>query len=52
MAKSITKKTLKVKFIVSPTGAYNLAYNVNEEAELPELKAQELIDAKYAILVK
>ncbi|MFD0762987.1 hypothetical protein ACFQZW_12925 [Lutibacter aestuarii] len=45
-------KTLKIKFLLSPTGKYNLAYNEGEVAELPELKAKELIDDEYAIKVK
>ncbi|WP_281225372.1 hypothetical protein [Flavobacterium aquiphilum] len=40
-------KMLKGKFIVSPTGRFNLGYNVGEEAEFPELQARELDEAGY-----
>lgn len=43
---------LKIKFLVSPTGKFNLAYNVNEIADLPKLQATELIEAGYAEIVK
>jgi len=45
-------KTLKGKFIVSPTGKYNLGYNVGESASLPELQAKELEEAGYFKLDK
>ncbi|MCG9792488.1 hypothetical protein [Flavobacterium algicola] len=40
-------KLVKGVFIVSPTGRYNLAYNVGEKASLPELQALELEEAGY-----
>lgn len=43
---------IKIKFLLSPTGKFNLAYNVNEIASLPELQATELIEAGYAEIVK
>lgn len=43
---------IKVKFLLSPTGVFNLGYNPGEEASLPELQATELIEAGYAELVK
>jgi len=46
------KKTAKVKFLLSPTGEYNLAYNVGEVATLPEPLATELVENKYAKYVK
>lgn len=45
-------KTKKIKFLLSPTGKFNLAYNVEEVAELPVEKADALIEAKYAEAVK
>ena len=43
---------IKVKFLISPTGMYNLAYNPGEEASLLALQAEELIEAGYAEIVK
>lgn len=40
-------KLVKGKFLLSPTGRYNLAYNVGEEASLPELQANELDESGY-----
>lgn len=42
----------KVKFLQSPTGAFNLAYNAGDEAELGKELAIELIDKGYAVPVK
>ena len=53
MAKQKQKaKTKKVKFILSPTGKFNLAYNATDEAELLVELADALIEAKYAEEVK
>jgi hypothetical protein len=41
------EKTLKGTFILSPTGRFNLAYSVGEDASLPELQAKELEEAGY-----
>ena len=41
------EKLVKGVFVISPTGIYGLAYNVNEEASLPELQAKELEDAGF-----
>ena len=41
------EELVKGKFLVSPTGRYNLAYNVGEEASLPKLQADELEEAGY-----
>lgn len=46
------EKTLKIKFLMSPTGKYNLAYGPGEKASFPKLQAEELIEAGYAELVK
>jgi len=50
--KKEAKKTLKIKFVNSPTGVYKLAYNVGDVAKLPAALATELIEAKYAELTK
>lgn len=50
--KAETEKRLKGVFVVSPTGKYNLAYNVGEPASLPELQALELEEAGYFKLDK
>jgi hypothetical protein len=39
---------MKIKFIKSPIGAFNLAYSVGMEAEFSNGQAQELIEAGYA----
>lgn len=41
-------KTKKVRFLLSPTGAFKLGYNIGEIAPLPAKQADELVDAKYA----
>lgn len=52
-SKAETKlKNKKIKFLLSPTGKYNLGYNAGEVAEINENQAQELVDAKYAEFVK
>lgn len=51
--KSTSKEgTQKVKFLLSPVGQFNLAYNVGEIGSLPKLQAAELVEAKYAEFVK
>lgn len=51
--KDVTKeKKLKVKFKVSPTGKFNLAYNVGETALFNEAQATELVESGYAEFVK
>ena len=52
MAKSITKKTLKIKIVLPVSGKYSLSASVGDEVLIDANKAQELIDDKYAILVK
>lgn len=46
------EKSLKVEFLLSPTGKFSLGYNVGEKASFPTLQAQEMIDAGFAKLVK
>lgn len=46
------EKPVKIKFLISPTGKFNLAYNAGEKAALPKLQADELIEAGFAELVK
>lgn len=41
------EKLIKGKFLLSPTGRFNLAYNAGESASLPELQAIELEEAGY-----
>ena len=45
------KKTKKVKFLLSPTGIYQLAYFVGDIAALPADLADELVENKYAELI-
>jgi len=47
MAKSEKSKKF-VKFLVSPTGAFNLAYSAGEVAEIDEDQAKEVVGAAYA----
>jgi hypothetical protein len=42
----------KIEFVASPTGKFNLAYNVGETASLPIKQAAELIELGFAIEVK
>lgn len=46
------EKGLKIKFKISPTGKFNLAYSVGETAVFNKPQADELIEAGYAELVK
>jgi hypothetical protein len=46
------KATAKIKFLLSPTGKYNLGYSIGEEVEFDTKKAKELVDACYAEYVK
>jgi len=50
--KAEKEKRLKGVFILSPTGRFNLGYNVGESASLPELQALELEEAGYFKLDK
>lgn len=44
---------MKVVFTKSPTGQpWNLAYNIDDTAELPEAKAKAMIDAGFAVELK
>jgi len=47
-----SKKSLKVKFLLSPTGRFGLAYSEGETGTFPENEANELVEAKYAEFVK
>ena len=42
------KKTLKVRFLLSPSGRFLLPYSEGGVADLPEALALELIETKYA----
>jgi hypothetical protein len=46
------EKLVKVKFLLSPVGKFNLAYGVGEIGEFLEKQADELVEAKYAEFVK
>jgi len=46
------KKTKTVKFLHSPSGKFNLAYNCGDEVDLPKNLAEEVVDAKYAVFVE
>lgn len=50
--KPTSTKELEVEFLISPTGRFNLAYNVGEKASFPELQASELVEAGFAKFVK
>ena len=45
-------KKVKVKFLLSPTRKYALAYSIGEEGEFEVKQATELVEAKYAEFVK
>jgi hypothetical protein len=54
MAKKVDNQEqaeVKIKFLLSPTGKFSLAYNVGEEAQINELQANELVEAGYAEFV-
>ena len=46
------EKLTKVKFLLSPTGKYNLGYNIGDVAKLPEVLADAVVEDKYAEFVK
>lgn len=50
-AETSSDKQIKVKFIKCPTGAFQLAYNEGDEAELPVELAKQLVEAKFATSV-
>ena len=43
---------VEVRFLLSPTGRYNLAYHVGEIGHVHENLANELVEDKYAEFVK
>ena len=45
-------KKVKVKFKVSPTGKFGLAYNVDETGYFNSAQATELVESGYAEFVK
>jgi hypothetical protein len=45
-------KMVKVKFLLSPTGKFGLAYSAGEVGEFEEKQAAELVEAKYAEYTK
>ena len=50
--KKITPKTLKIRIVLPVAGKFHLSLNVGQVYELEAKKAQELIEAFYAELVK
>ena len=44
-------KKVKVKFLVSPTGLYGLAYNAGDDASLPKTQAEEIVENKHAVFL-
>lgn len=52
LASDKTSKTVKIKFLASPTGKFNLAYNVGEKADFDVKQAAELIELGFAVEVK
>ena len=45
-------KKVKIKFLLSPCGVFQLPYNVGQEVSLPEAQATEIVEARYAEFVK
>ena len=43
---------MKIKFLINPTGKWNLSYNVGEVVELEQKQAELLIEAGDAVLVE
>lgn len=43
---------MKIKFIINPTGKYNLAYSQGEEVDLPQAQAATLINDGAAVPVE
>jgi len=48
---SFRPEQVKIKFIVSPTGLYGLAYNAGDEVCLPKPKANTIVENKHAVFV-
>ena len=44
--------TVKIKFLLSPCGAFHLPWNVGDEVEIEVNQANEIVEAKYAEYVK
>jgi hypothetical protein len=51
-AKAPKEKKAKIKFILSPTGKFGLAYGVDEIVEMNANQANEIVGAGYAEFVK
>ncbi len=49
---NVKEAKVKVKFLKSPTGKYNLGYSIGDEAEVLESKATEMAASEWAELVK
>jgi hypothetical protein len=44
-----TMSNVTIKFIKSPTGRFNLAYNAEDVVDFPQNQAVELIESGYAV---
>jgi hypothetical protein len=42
----------KIKFIKSPVGAFNLAYQIGMEAEINAGQAEQLVELGYAVFIE
>lgn len=47
-----TPKKVKIKILLPVAGAFRLSYNVGETVSVAKNVADELVEAKYAELVK
>ncbi len=50
--KAPKEKTKKIKFILSPTGKFGLAYGVDEIVEMNANQANEIVESGYAEFIK
>ena len=48
----MSSKLVKVKFLLSPTGSYKLAYNAGDIGQVTPELAKTLEDAGYAEVIK
>jgi len=44
-------KKVKIKFLVSPTGLYGLAYSAGDVVSLPKPQANSIVENKHAVFV-
>ena len=48
----LKNKTVLIRFTKSPTGTYNLGYNIGDEVDFDAKQAAELVENDFAELVK